>query len=262
MKITVADLKTKTGEGKKGPWTLVIIKGEDGAEFTSFDKSLSDLTIGSVIEFEPEISVQDGKTKLNIKEWKLISKAERPVLEVKTGDQMSKEEWAERNKIERASIEAQTAVKALLSMPGLGVTIPMEMPAVVNALDWCIAKIVATMPAKPAPETKQPVKPVIKTPPPTTQQSSETLQSKSDTVKTETGSKTQEQSTPRVDKAWVKETLDIIRWKESTALSWMKAQLKVQVESKKLVEAIDALDDEQLKKFVDHIATMREVSGL
>lgn len=79
QKVTINNVKTKSGKNQKGEWELVIITGEDGAEFTSFDKKLKDLQTGDVIEIEPEITTKDGKTKINIKEYKLVSQANKVV---------------------------------------------------------------------------------------------------------------------------------------------------------------------------------------
>ena len=63
-----------------------------------------------------------------------------------------------------------------------------------------------------------------------------------------------------VDPAWLTETLKIIHWGESTALSWIKSQLKV-IPAGKLIEVLNRLDKDKLKTFVAHITTMREASG-
>ena len=63
----------------------------------------------------------------------------------------------------------------------------------------------------------------------------------------------------KVDSVWLEETLEIIKWKESTALSWIKMQFKVSVEGN-LREVLNSLPENKLNIFVNHITTMREAS--
>lgn len=106
-----------SGTGKRGDWDLVVVTGDDGAEFSSFDTALTKLGNDSVIEIEPEVAVVKGKNKVNIKSWKLIREMPQgesvspklPLPEPKT--QMSKEDWREKDKIERRSIERQVSGK-------------------------------------------------------------------------------------------------------------------------------------------------------
>ena len=131
QKVTVATVRTKSGTGGKGPWTLVILTGEDGAEFTSFDKALEKLGKGAVIEVEPEVITKDGKTKVNIKEWKLISEGAPPgtAEEQRTGpgggggrgkdiDVINLEESGRRYRqnIDRISIERQSIYNGVVAI--------------------------------------------------------------------------------------------------------------------------------------------------
>ena len=77
---------------------------------------------------------------------------------------------------------------------------------------------------------------------------------------TESQSNPFEPESNAVDHNWLKETLGIIKWKEGTALSWIKAQLKVPAKGS-LPEVLNSLDKAQLKIFVDHISSMRSASG-
>lgn len=63
-----------------------------------------------------------------------------------------------------------------------------------------------------------------------------------------------------IDPDWLKETLELIHWKEATAISWIKSQLTVE-EDGSLVEILNTMNQEQLKLFVDHLSSMREVAG-
>ncbi len=190
QKVTVASVKTKSGEGgKSGTWTLVIVTGEDGAEFTSFDKALTDLGKGAVIELEPEITTKNGKTKVNIKEWKLVSEGAPPATaeEQRTGpggggggrgkdmDVINLEEAGRRYRqnIDRISIEAQSAlveignmIRAGLSgVPGVGpATDAVITPALLKQYQQVAGRIftnylagpVGTVPAESKPTTTAP----------------------------------------------------------------------------------------------------------
>jgi hypothetical protein len=65
---------------------------------------------------------------------------------------------------------------------------------------------------------------------------------------------------PSVETDWLKEALDIIHWKETTAKSWIRAQLKVPTEGN-LTAILNSLDKDKLKMFVTHISEMREAAG-
>ncbi len=56
--VNVADIKVIDGITKSGPkegekWELIIIIGDDGSEFTTFDRKAKEVGIGGVIELEP-----------------------------------------------------------------------------------------------------------------------------------------------------------------------------------------------------------------
>ncbi len=131
QKVTVANVRTKSGEGGKGgSWTLVIVTGEDGAEFTSFDKGLAELGKGAVIELEPEVVTKNGKTKVNIKEWKLISAGAPPTTEQEqTGGpggggrgkdreviELEEQGRRYRQNIDRISIERQSVYNGVIAI--------------------------------------------------------------------------------------------------------------------------------------------------
>ena len=58
----------------------------------------------------------------------------------------------------------------------------------------------------------------------------------------------------------LKEAIKVIHWTEKTALSWIKAQFKV--EGQNLTEVLNSLPPDKLKIFSDHIDIMREASGV
>lgn len=133
----------KSGKNIGNPYELIVIVGEDGSEFTTFDTAIKEVGEGGVLEIEPE--VKNGKT--NIKPgYKIVSKGSSPVpvpaAAAKTSPDMSKEDWERKQMVERASFEAQTAFKgvvdmvvAIFSMPDKG--LPPELYNVYeHALAW------------------------------------------------------------------------------------------------------------------------------
>lgn len=70
QKVTVKEVRGPLGKGERKFFAVV---DEKGGEFTTFDTKVANITPGSVLEIEPEVTAKDGKTYINIKEWKLIS---------------------------------------------------------------------------------------------------------------------------------------------------------------------------------------------
>ncbi len=134
QRITVKEIKGPLGQGEK---KLYAVVDEAGAEFTTFDTKIKDITPGSVLDIEPVIK---GKF-VNIKEYKVISEGTpKPASPASTnGNDMSKEDWEKKQRIERASFEAQTAVKVILQHTDQGA------PLYQKALAWCEAKIDANL---------------------------------------------------------------------------------------------------------------------
>lgn len=96
--VNVTDIKVKEGIVKSGPktgdpWELIIIIGDDGSEFTTFDKKAKEVGIGGVIELEPVIKA--GKT--NFTKFNIISKgkAAAPTPGPSGGDSPEKQESIE-----------------------------------------------------------------------------------------------------------------------------------------------------------------------
>lgn len=137
QKITIADISIKTGTNDKGGWTNTTLIDESGGRFSSFDTKLSHLTKGAVIE--AEITVK-GKFN-NIGEWKLISEGAPAAASTTTAPQMSKEDWAKKDAIERISFEAQTAVKAVMALAEKGFNDEGTKKVVAKALKWCENRI-------------------------------------------------------------------------------------------------------------------------
>ncbi len=97
---------TKTGG------TFTIITDDKGAKFSGFDVSLSNLKKGDIIEAEIIIdgnyhNIQDG--------WELTKSAmPEPVPEHKT--EMSKDDWAEKDRVTRKSIERQKSLEMAVEL--------------------------------------------------------------------------------------------------------------------------------------------------
>ena len=148
MQITVKEAKVvKTGTNKSGDWELIRVASEDNTEYTTFDKKAKHLTKGSVIDFEPII--KEGKC--SFKEFEVISEAPSNV----PLPQMSKEDWSDKQRVERASIESQVAYKGLIEL-----MIAKVAPTSVGqaAISWALSKLGKVPPVSTtAPESdKQP----------------------------------------------------------------------------------------------------------
>ncbi len=99
--VNVADIKVKEGVTAEGTragqkWQLVIITGDDGSEFTTFDIKAKEVGIGGVIELEPVI--KNGKT--NFTKFTIKKKGVAPVPAATIGGDDSP---VKRNSIENQS---------------------------------------------------------------------------------------------------------------------------------------------------------------
>lgn len=98
--VNVTDIKIKTGITRTGakagdPWELIIIIGDDGSEFTTFDKAAKEVGIGGIIELEPVIKA--GKT--NFTKFTIKKKGQAPAPSATSS--------SEETPIKRQSIEDQ-----------------------------------------------------------------------------------------------------------------------------------------------------------
>lgn len=98
--VNVTDIKIKTGVTKTGakvgdPWELIIIIGDDGSEFTTFDKAAKEVGIGGIMELEPVIKA--GKT--NFTKFTIKKKGQAPA--------RSATNISEETPVKRQSIEDQ-----------------------------------------------------------------------------------------------------------------------------------------------------------
>ena len=228
--VNVADIKVKEGITKTGPkagkpWELIIIIGDDNSEFTTFDKSAKEVGIGGVLELEPVIKA--GKTNFTKFTIKKKGQAPAPVATSGGGDSLEK----------RQSIESQTRAYIIADLYKAE-KLEAGSSQVKSLLVW-LDKLGS--PAK-KPEAPKP----------------EATKSTRSPVAEESNRLPEEQNA--IDSDWLKETLKIIHWSETTAKSWIKFQFGVPAEGS-LLEVVNSLDKDELKKFYDHIKEMREASS-
>lgn len=152
--VNVKDIKVKTGVTQSGPkagdpWELIIIIGDDGSEFTTFDKKAKEVGIGGIIELEPVLK----SGKVNFSKFSITKKGQAPAPEATSNGESPEK---------RKSIEQQKAAElAITAYVGLHkVDLPPDVAnKVINAfekaLDWCIGNL--DKPA--APEKAKPDKP-------------------------------------------------------------------------------------------------------
>lgn len=147
QKFIVKEVKPSTGE--KSP---TIINTEDGSKLSGFHSSLKTLTPGT--EFEAEIEIKKGYTNI-VGEVKILSAS--PVVK-SNGYDMSKEDWEKKNRIERESIEAQSARSAIFGLYPLIMngdyseeesnTISRIMDKALNYTEQCLDRVLSPQPAK------------------------------------------------------------------------------------------------------------------
>ena len=119
QQINVKEIKGPLGKGERKFYAVV---DEKGAEFTTFDTKIAQVTPGSVLEIEIEVK---GKF-VNISEWKLISEGATSVVPTPSGggwrgkdiETLKLEEAGRRYRqnIDRVSIERQTAYNGAISL--------------------------------------------------------------------------------------------------------------------------------------------------
>jgi len=137
MQVTVKDIKVKTGISKSGknegkPWKLIIIIGEDGTEFTTFDAGAEEVGIGGVIELEPIIKAG----KINFTEFKIIRKGAQAPLPNGERSGMTPEMWAEKDARDRWSKECNTCFMGVMQLATVWPTDKKAQETIGIALDW------------------------------------------------------------------------------------------------------------------------------
>lgn len=164
QEITVKEVRGPLGKGEKRFYAVV---DDTGAEFTTFDASAQDIKPGSKIGIDIKVS---GKY-VNITEWKMIQEG----VALTSGNNgketprsaMSPEDWAKKDRLERFSIETQTAYKGVMELAtseqfnklraGSDKTKGKLDKVFDEALDWASAHFKA--PTTPAPAVKPAAKP-------------------------------------------------------------------------------------------------------
>ena len=118
MELTVKSVQSKTGTSTKGAWELVIISAEDGTDYATFDTKAKSLLSGTVIKID-DVKVKEGK--ISFKEFVIVSAPAAPLPGLNGADTTTNEQWAEKQRIERISIEGQSAIKQLVIALGTDV---------------------------------------------------------------------------------------------------------------------------------------------
>ena len=140
----IKEVREIAKEGKKTFCEVIL---QDGAKMSTFDTKIKQAESGDELEFDVALS----GTYVNLKDgWKLTKKTSSAG-ESHTGGngyQMSKEEWAAKQRIERESIEAQVAVKSILLLAASGYVNERLQKSCERALDWCDSRLDITL-AKP-----------------------------------------------------------------------------------------------------------------
>ncbi len=126
QKIVVKEVSPSTAENKP-----TIITDETGAKMSGFLAELKDLNPGDVIEAELQVK---GKYT-NIIEVKLLEKSTSPPASTGQKSDMSKEDWAKKDRIESRSFETQTAFKGIVELL-VAKVIKVEDEAGKKAIDW------------------------------------------------------------------------------------------------------------------------------
>ncbi len=144
MQITVKSIKVlKIGTNAKGDWELIGVTAEDGKSYTTFHKGVKNLASGTVVRLD-EVTIKDDKT--SFKEYVVVSEptASSPA-PGQPSNSMTPQDWAEKDRLERRSREANTCFMGLTAMtcvPGLMLQPDIALKyneALGLAMDWAIA---------------------------------------------------------------------------------------------------------------------------
>ncbi len=149
MNITVKSSKVaKTGKNEKGEWSLIVVTADDrGIEYTTFDKK-AHIGPGAVLDIgEPD--VKDGK--FSFKKCTVVSEGAGPKTSPANGkSEMSPDQWAERDRLEQLSREANACYMGLPALiqattPDKGLQFEAKNAALKWALDHFNGKPVASI---------------------------------------------------------------------------------------------------------------------
>lgn len=114
MQITVKESKKlKEGENKYGPWALYKIEATDGKIYTTLTEGADKLTPGAI--FEPAAVEIDENNEGAFKFKKFIM-VTAPAPKPNGKPDMSKDDWAEKDRLERWSRECNTCFMGIMEV--------------------------------------------------------------------------------------------------------------------------------------------------
>lgn len=164
QKVTVSDIKIKEGMKGDRAWKLIIITGEDGSEFTTFDPKAAEVGVGGVIELEPVAKAG----KINFTEFKILQKGPPSGGGSESRNGMTPELWAEKDRLERHSMESMSAFRGILELAateqfnklrsGSDATKDKLDKVFDKALDWALGHFKSTVVPAAKPATTQATK--------------------------------------------------------------------------------------------------------
>ncbi len=111
MQITVQSTKLKSnGTNEYGAWELVIVTSTEGVEYSTLADEAKLIPPGSIINITN--MDKDKKGRDQFKKYEIVGKGQvSSSPEAKPNGDMTNEMWAEKQRIERSSIERQVAAK-------------------------------------------------------------------------------------------------------------------------------------------------------
>ncbi|KKL69717.1 hypothetical protein LCGC14_2112110 [marine sediment metagenome] len=228
MQITVKSVKVlKTGNNNYGEWKLVKVYTDKG-EYTTLYTDADQIPGGSVINITDMDEDDKGK---RFKKFEIIAAGATPPSTPPSSD-MSKDEWAEKDMVKRASIEGQNALTNLTNLTIAKIKLE-DCPVLLREALQC--KIEGYMGA------------TSTTTPPKTE------------VKVKTQEKKEELPESSIDMDSLAKDLKTLEdkkipgWSKANTLGYMKTTYKVEAET--VLEAVDKLDKGQYAHFVKAVET-------
>ena len=110
QKVRIKEVKVEPGKTGDKEWKKITVTGEDGSQFTTFDHKAEELKSGDLIELEPVVK---GKY-VNFEKWNVLESGPPAAVSAPSnGNGMTPELWAEKDRLERLSIEGQVAMKCV-----------------------------------------------------------------------------------------------------------------------------------------------------
>lgn len=125
MQINVKSVKViKTGKNDYGDWALVIVTTDEDVKYNTLAKDAETITPGSVINIKD--MDKDDKGRESFKKFEVIKGGVAPDKNGNGKSDMTTEQWAEKDRIQRLSIEKQTAFKGGVELMVAGVVRPED----------------------------------------------------------------------------------------------------------------------------------------